>query len=303
MRGGKKVVTETVNNMPKPISPAMGPHAPHAVTKMNLATSIQNSPAVDHSTTTPSTPSQYPELIPTSVSDSSYDTSILQKHKNAIANVGVKQKGDTAETPLNEPLQHDPNTFDRIKQRAMSSDSSNPPEVQQNWSSNFQTSHSTPSSPLVGSGSPSISTSVSSPTSINEVPKRGYATRTVNRQDKKSPDPQAQYNNPPTPHPEIHRQRCDQPGCDGMHCLLLCGNFKDRKAVGHTTHGHPPKEPGKTEVTISQNDLNGNPGPQQIIFYDDAHEVNPTPQHVNGTQKINNDPNIQQTIITYEDKK
>lgn len=107
-----------------------------------------------------------------------------------------------------------------------------------------------------------------------------------------------------TRHYEIHRERCDHPGCNGKICIGLCSNFKDRKAVAHGTHGKSlPHETDRVTVPGSQKDFNGDSKPQNYVFYKDAHDANPTPEHIQGTQQINNDPNIMQTIITHEDKK
>ena len=135
-------------------------------------------------------------------------------------------------------------------------------------------------------------------------PQQTYATYSVNDADLNPPNFQAAVKNqPPSVHPEIHRQRCIHFGCDGLTCLKLCDTFKDRKAIAHGTHGNPPQEPGKTKTKLSSTDFNGKPKTQHGIFYDDAHDVNPTPEHIQGTQQINNDPNIMQKIKQHEDKK
>ena len=136
------------------------------------------------------------------------------------------------------------------------------------------------------------------------VPHQPYATYSFNNQDANSSHPQAPRNNPPTPHPQVHRERCDELGCNGKICIGLCSNFKDRKAVAHGTHGKSlPHETDRVTVPGSQKDFNGDPKPQNYVFYKDAPDANPTPEHIQGTQQINNDPNIMQTIITHEDKK
>ena len=135
-------------------------------------------------------------------------------------------------------------------------------------------------------------------------PQQTYATYSVNHADPNSPNLKAAAkNNPPTPHPQVHRERCDELGCNGKICIGLCSIFKDRKAIAHGTHGNPPKELGKTVVPISNTDFNGKPKNQKMSFYDDAHDVNPTSEHIQGTQQINNDPNIMQKIKQHEDKK
>ena len=136
-----------------------------------------------------------------------------------------------------------------------------------------------------------------------------YATRSVNKADNTPPDPKSFHNNPPIGkkkirHYEIHRERCHHPGCNGKICIGLCSNFKDRKAVAHGTHGKSlPHETDRVTVPGSQKDFNGDPKPQNYVFYKDAPDANPTPEHIQGTQQINNDHNIMQTIITHEDKK
>ena len=136
-----------------------------------------------------------------------------------------------------------------------------------------------------------------------------YAIRSVNKADNTPTDPKSFHNNPPIGkkkirHYEIHRERCDELGCNGKICIGLCSNFKDRKAVAHGTHGKSlPHETDRVTVRGSQKDFNGDPKPQNYVFYKDAHDANPTLEHIQGTQQINNDPNIMQTIITHEDKK
>ena len=143
------------------------------------------------------------------------------------------------------------------------------------------------------------------------VTKRGYASYSVNDGEKTPIDSQALKNNPVIQtkkgkiikHKEVHRQICDQPGCTGKFCIGLCGIPVKRKAIAHGTHGQPPStETGKTTVQVSQTDFNGQNKPQNFVFYDKAHDTNPTPEDIQGTQKINSDPSIQQTIKQYEDK-
>lgn len=130
-----------------------------------------------------------------------------------------------------------------------------------------------------------------------------YATYSVNKPDKASQDPQAQKNKPPYPHPELYRQRCDNLGCNGLVCFGLCGTFKDRKAIAHATHGHPPQEAGKKEIAASSSDLEGKNKQQQFIFYENAHRVSPTLEYSKSTQELNNNKQMMQKIKQNEDKK
>jgi hypothetical protein len=134
---------------------------------------------------------------------------------------------------------------------------------------------------------------------------RPYAIYSINDPDKNSSDPQAAINNPPTPHPEVHRQRCDQPGCNGLICNGLCGNFKDRKAIAHATHGHPPKEPQKKLIQLSaMSDLKKQPKSQQAVVYENAHGVGTTTQDVQATQILHdNNADMVKRIKKHEDTK
>lgn len=131
---------------------------------------------------------------------------------------------------------------------------------------------------------------------------QAYATYTLNDLDKNTQDPQAQKNNPPTPHFEIYRQRCDYLGCNGLVCSGLCGPFRDRKAVAHATHGHPPKELGKITKTGSHIDLAGKNKQQNFVIYEHAHDVSPKLENIKGTYELNNNQQMMITIKKNEDK-
>lgn len=139
---------------------------------------------------------------------------------------------------------------------------------------------------------------------------RGYAVYTINDHDKNSPDAKASTNNPPVGkkkmvHKEVHRARCHIPGCTGTFCIGLCGEPQDTKAIAHVTHGQPPaNEANKTTVqAMKGQDFNGNKNKDQnLVFYDDAHNVGQTPIDANMTSKLS-DPTIQKIIQNHEDKK
>jgi hypothetical protein len=80
---------------------------------------------------------------------------------------------------------------------------------------------------------------------------RPYAVYSVNNTDKKSFNLHAIMNNPLSPHLQIHRQQCNQLGCDGVIYNRLCSSFKDRKAVAYGTHSNLLKEPRKMIYQIT----------------------------------------------------
>jgi hypothetical protein len=155
---------------------------------------------------------------------------------------------------------------------------------------------------------PASGTSLNIQPKLNQQHTRGYATYSGNERDKKDFSPEAIANNPllnkgkkTITHREVHRCRCMLPDCDSKICKQVCDVLKDRKAVGHASHGKPPE--GKTTVTVSQTDFQGKPKPQNVVFYDKAHDTIQTPEDPVMTQKINTDPHIQAAIKTHEDTK
>jgi len=112
------------------------------------------------------------------------------------------------------------------------------------------------------------------------VPSRGYATITNNYYNPNDYNPQvadplAIANNPPMviqdglfQHPEIRKNICNLPGCNGIICIGLCGNPIGSKAIGHFTHGYPTIRAGQgTVVNLDANtDAKGLPDPQNAVM-------------------------------------
>lgn len=141
---------------------------------------------------------------------------------------------------------------------------------------------------------------------------RYYAAYSVNKPNPLNTDPQALSNNPVVKtgskmvqHNELHRTRCSYPGCNGLYCIGLClPPLVDRKAIAHGTHGKAPAtETDKKTVEVSETDFDGKNKPQKMVFYKKPHDTTETPEDVQATKKINNEPNIQALIKHHEDKK
>lgn len=95
-----------------------------------------------------------------------------------------------------------------------------------------------------------------------------------------------------------HNQTCDQPKCETMDCPTVCGNPVNRKAIGQSLIN----DTTKTTVIVSSIDLDNNQKSQRMVMYKQAHKVNSTPEHVNGTVKIQTESSMRNIIIQHEDK-
>lgn len=132
---------------------------------------------------------------------------------------------------------------------------------------------------------------------------------TINHPDPNPPNTQLAFSNNPLidkkamRHLECHRQQCDDSTCETRDCPSVCGNPMNRKAVGHATYGQSPNtDKTKVTVVVSSTDLDCNNKSQKMVIYKKAHEVNSTPEHVNGTAKLQADSTMRQIISQNEDK-
>ena len=78
-----------------------------------------------------------------------------------------------------------------------------------------------------------------------------------NDADPNSPNLQAATkNNPPTPHPQVHRQRCDELRCNGKVCTGLCGSFNDHNIMQTIKNDEDRNQKVKERENQYKNEIN-----------------------------------------------
>ncbi len=233
-------------------------------------------------------------------------------------NVLTKPTEGSPSTPSSKPMEDSPQP--RLKPLELAK------VIRQSYTRTEYSSHDTP--PVIP---PSTSSSTTTPnrfstpstqsrgTALNtplynrlpHIQIRRYATVSNNAFDHSTTDPQAAVNNPSVPqgkgesthHPEIRRNTCVLPGCNGITCVSLCSTPKDTKAVGHLTHGYPntPASQGKVINVDANTDAKGSSEPQNAIMYTTPHTAGSTPENIQGTAFLNQ-PHVLAQIDKYATK-
>lgn len=104
-------------------------------------------------------------------------------------------------------------------------------------------------------------------------------------------------------HTEIHRQRCDKQDCTYKSCPKVCGTIVDRKAVANpTTSRNLPTNPDvKLVEDVSTTQMDGAQGSQHLAVYKHAHDTRVTYEYPKGSQKLQNETKMTDTLLNHAD--